>query len=76
MTCREVVDLVSEYLEGRMAPADRARFEAHLELCPYCREYVSQMRATIAALGGLGEETIPEERRAEVIEAFRDWKDR
>lgn len=76
MTCGEVVDLVSEYLEGRMAAADRARFDAHLELCPYRKEYVTQMKATIEALGGLSEDTIPEERRAELIEAFRGWKDR
>ena len=46
MSCRELVDLITDYLEGTMAEADRARFEAHLGECDYCVNYLAQMRDT------------------------------
>ena len=74
MSCRELVDVVTEYLEGSMAPQDRLRFDAHLAECPYCVNYLDQMRATIAALGGLTEDSIGSEARGELLEAFRGWR--
>ncbi len=56
-----------------MPRRDRARFEAHLELCEYCVTYVEQMRLTIATLGRLSEESIPQPARDELLAAFRDW---
>ena len=58
MSCRELVDVITDYLEGTMAEEDRARFEAHLGQCHYCINYLAQMRETIAALGGLSEDSI------------------
>ena len=55
LACREITDLITDYLEDALAPADRRRFEAHLETCPYCTRYVEQMRATVDRLGRLGE---------------------
>jgi anti-sigma factor RsiW len=74
MSCRELVDVITDYLEGNMAPQDRSRFDAHLAECPYCVNYLDQMRATIAALGGLTEESISSEARGELLEAFRGWR--
>ena len=74
MSCRELVDVITDYLEGSMAPVDRARFEAHLAECPYCVNYLGQMRETIAALGGLSEDSISAEARGELLEAFRGWR--
>jgi anti-sigma factor RsiW len=74
MSCRQLVDIVTDYLEGNMAPQDRRRFDAHLAECPYCVNYLDQMRATIAALGGLTEESISSEARGELLEAFRGWR--
>ncbi len=74
LTCREVVELVTDYLEGNLAPPDRERFEAHLALCPNCPTYLEQMRQTIRALGMLPEESIAPEVRQELLRAFRDWK--
>jgi anti-sigma factor RsiW len=76
MSCRELVKVITDYLEGRMAADDRLRFEAHLEECPYCVNYLEQMRATVEALGQLGEDTIAPESRREVLEAFRGWRSR
>jgi len=72
MTCRELVDVITEYLEGTLAHADRARFEEHLGECRYCATYLDQMRDTIVALGELCEDSISAEARAELVEAFRD----
>ncbi len=74
MTCRELVDVITEYLEGTLADVERARFEEHLGDCRSCATYLDQMRATIAALGELREESVSAEARAELLEAFRGWK--
>jgi anti-sigma factor RsiW len=74
MTCKELVEVVTDYLEGELSAVDRRRFEEHLEECPYCRIYLEQMRTTIRTLGRLSEESIPRDARAELLNAFRDWK--
>lgn len=74
MTCRELVELVTDYLEERLSPAERARFDAHLEICEGCRAYLDQMRATVRALGRLPEDTLPPELEERLMRAFRDWR--
>jgi anti-sigma factor RsiW len=74
MTCRELVEVITDYLEEALPADDRRRFEQHLEECPYCVSYLEQMRATIAALGALREESLSPEARAELLEAFRGWR--
>jgi anti-sigma factor RsiW len=74
LTCRELVELVTEYLEGTLASTDRARFESHLDTCSGCRRYVEQMRLTIRATGALSEEKISPEARDALLEAFRGWR--
>jgi anti-sigma factor RsiW len=74
MTCRELVGLITDYVEGTLPAADRRRFDQHLEMCEYCANYVEQMRATIMALGELPEETISARVRDELLDAFRGWK--
>ena len=76
MTCRELVEVVTDYLEGTLAPEDRRRLEEHLEVCPYCAEYVAQMRQTIDALGEISEESIAPQTRYELLAAFRGWRQR
>ena len=74
MPCQELVEAITDYLEGTMLPEDRKRFEAHLRKCPHCSAYLEQMRQTIATLGELTEDSIPPESREELIAAFRDWR--
>jgi anti-sigma factor RsiW len=74
MTCRELVQVVTDYLEGMLPDADRLRLEAHLAVCPYCEEYVAQMRQTIEALGELPSEPIDPSRQEELLRAFRGWR--
>jgi anti-sigma factor RsiW len=74
MTCREFVELVTEYLEGRLEQAEAERFKAHLDLCDGCQAYVEQMRITLRALGRIPEETIPAEARAELLHVFAEFR--
>jgi anti-sigma factor RsiW len=76
MTCRELVEVLTDYLEGALASEDRQRLEEHLDACPYCAEYVEQMRLTIDSLGGISEESIAPEKREELLAAFRGWRER
>ena len=73
MPCRELVELITDYLEDRLSPGDRARFEAHLAECEACRTYVEQFRQTIRALGRLPEEPLSLEARHALLDAFRGW---
>ena len=56
--CRELVELVTDFLEDRLPASDRARFEAHIADCEYCAIYLEQMRQTIRVLGRLPEESL------------------
>jgi anti-sigma factor RsiW len=76
MSCEELVEVVTDYLEGAMSDADRARFEAHLEVCPGCFTYLDQMRRTIATLGTLSEESISPEAQDKLMAALRGWRAR
>jgi predicted anti-sigma-YlaC factor YlaD len=73
LSCKELVEVVTDYLEGRMPRRDRRRFERHLKDCPYCRTYLDQMRQVIRTLGRLTEESISPRAREELLVAFRDW---
>jgi anti-sigma factor RsiW len=76
VTCRELVGIITDYVEGTLPQTDRRRFEEHLETCEHCANYLEQMRATIEALGELPEEKISPRARDELLEAFRGWKSR
>jgi anti-sigma factor RsiW len=73
LSCRELVQLVTDYLEGVLAPEERLRFERHIAICPSCRGYLAQMRATLAVAGVLTEESISVEARDHLLAAFRNW---
>jgi anti-sigma factor RsiW len=75
MACNELVDVITEYLEGTLPADDRRRFELHLRDCPFCTTYVEQMRATVARLGDQPGDTLSSDARADVLEAFRGWRD-
>ena len=74
LSCCELVELVSDYLEGALAPADRSRFEAHVGGCGNCAAYVRQMRETLVLLGSLPADALSAQAEDELRAAFRDWK--
>lgn len=61
IACREVVEVVTAYLEGALAPAEHRRLEAHLAACEHCSAYLEQLRLTIAISGSLSAEEVPPE---------------
>ena len=74
LTCAEVVEIVTEYLEGGLSVLDRDRFEEHLAVCRSCMTYLDQMRETISGLGALPQEELSPQLQAELVAAFRNWK--
>jgi anti-sigma factor RsiW len=74
MDCNELVELVTDYLEGRLPDAERERFEGHLEECAGCGNYLEQMRSTISVTGTLREDDLPPGAAESLLAEFRDWK--
>jgi anti-sigma factor RsiW len=74
MSCKELVELVTDYFENALPHEERLQFEQHLSLCPGCVTYVEQMRVTMKTMGVLREESVPPEARSALLAAFRDWK--
>lgn len=76
LTCRELVELVTHYLDGALSAEERARFERHLDMCEGCREHLDQMQTTIRVLHEAGREPEPGEVEGldKVLDVFRDWK--
>ena len=73
MTCQELVELVTDYLEGVMPAGDRARFEEHLAICSGCQTYLDQMRVTMRLVRDAEQlEQRPEV--AALMAAFRDFR--
>lgn len=72
-TCREMVELMTDYLEDAMSTETRERFERHLAGCDGCSNYLGQLREVIRATGMITVDQIPAERKSELLNAFRDW---
>ena len=73
-TCKQIVELVTDYLEGRLPLEDRTRFEQHLVYCDGCRTYLQQMRQTISAAHAAGGEPLTPAQQEELVRLFRGWK--
>jgi predicted anti-sigma-YlaC factor YlaD len=74
MPCQELVEVVSDYLEGALAEPDRQRFDEHLAECAACGDYLEQMRRTIATVGRVEADQLSEELRRGLLQSFRDWR--
>jgi predicted anti-sigma-YlaC factor YlaD len=74
--CREIVEAVTDYLEDRLPPEDRALFEAHLAICKGCRNYLEQMRETLRIAGAAAPKSLRPEQRDELVRLFRSWKEK
>ena len=74
LSCRELVELVSDYLEGALDASEQARFEEHLAICEGCRSYLEQMRTTIAVTGSVDDSALEPGALDRLLAAFRDWK--
>jgi anti-sigma factor RsiW len=74
LVCRQVVELVSDYLEGALPRPERRRFERHLAGCEHCTEYLKQMRVTIALTGRLTPEDLTPMMREDFTALYRRWR--
>jgi RNA polymerase sigma factor (sigma-70 family) len=74
LTCKELVELVTDYLEGALPAETERRFEEHLARCPFCQIYLDQMRQTIRAVGHLPDESISREALDTLLAHFRRWR--
>jgi anti-sigma factor RsiW len=74
LTCQELVELVTDYLEGALSRRDRARFDAHIAACENCREYLAQFEQTIALTGTLHEDDITPAARDALLAHFNEWR--
>jgi anti-sigma factor RsiW len=74
MACIELVELVTDYLDGALDEDTRRRFKAHLALCDGCDRYLEQFRRTTAALGELPSDSLPSSVRDRLLATFRDWR--
>jgi anti-sigma factor RsiW len=74
LSCQEIVELVTDYLEGAMDDELRASFEAHLAGCPHCTHYLEQMQATIRVAGTIIPDDLDPDFRAGLLEAFKDFQ--
>ena len=76
MTCKELVELVTDYLDGALPPRDIARFEEHIVSCPPCHAHLDQMRRTIEVVGRIPEEALSPDAEQDLLEAFRNMEAR
>ena len=74
LVCRDAVALMTDYLDGALPAADRARLEAHLADCPHCSAYLDQLRATVDALGRVDVDDLPDEAVDDLVELYRRWR--
>lgn len=73
LVCREVVTLLTDYLEGALDERQRRRLEAHLAACPHCTEFLRQLRDTIDAAGQIEPEAIDDATRDDLVALYRRW---
>ena len=74
LTCQEIVEIVTEYLEHALPPEQATLFEEHMNFCTDCAWYLEQMRTAVAAVGRIDEDDVPDEARQQLMSAFRHWK--
>ncbi len=74
LSCRELVELVTDYLEGALDERDRAAFDAHIARCEGCARYLEQLRETIRVTGTLTPDDLSPAAETALLGAFRDWR--
>ena len=73
LVCRQAVELMADYLDGRLAASELRRLEVHLAACPHCSEYLAQLRATIDALGHAEPDALSDEAINDLVHLYRGW---
>lgn len=74
MNCKELVELVTDYLEGKLPTVETVRFEQHLSTCDGCTNYLAQMQRTIRVMGLVRKDALTTQQWQDLLKIFRDWK--
>ncbi len=74
LACQEVIELLTEYLEGTLSRRQRRRLETHLATCPNCSAYLEQIRVTIRLTGSIEPEDLSAQAVDELTELYRRWR--
>jgi anti-sigma factor RsiW len=74
LTCKQITDLITDYLEGRLPWMDRLRFQMHVGMCQHCRKYLRQMKLSVAVLGAMPAEPVPDDVMQSLLARFDGWK--
>lgn len=74
LDCKELVELVTAYLDGSLDPDTRSRFDMHLLECEGCESYLQQFRVTVASLGRICDDELDPGFRGKLLDAFRGWQ--
>ena len=74
LSCQELVELVTDYLEGMLLEEERLRFDEHIGRCDGCDVYLEQMRLTVSMLGHVPKDALSSEAERELLAAFRGWR--
>ena len=74
LSCREIVEMVTDYLEGDLDADTTTALEAHLDLCPGCERYVEQISETVTTLGDVSSDNLSTDTQAGLLEAFRTFR--
>ena len=74
ISCKDITELITDYLEGTMSFVDRLSFTMHIAMCPPCKRYVEQMKLTVATTGEIPSEPLPEHVESELMTIFQDCK--
>lgn len=75
MVCKELVELVTDYIENELSENDRSRFEEHTAYCRGCQNYMDEYRKTIQVISELADDALSGEARAELMMAFGKWRE-
>jgi len=74
LSCSEIVEIVTDYLEGDLDPPTAAAVQEHLRLCPGCDRYVDQIRETVSTLGSITSDSLSPQAQSDLMEAFRTFE--
>ena len=74
MSCKEFVELVTDYFEGALSEDETRRFDQHVDHCIWCARYLEQMRMTLHTVGRIDEDSISLDAKQALLHAFRDWR--
>jgi len=74
MDCNELVELVTAYLDDELDPDTRARFDAHLDECDGCENYLQQFRDTVRTVGRVRDDELDPAFRQRLLDAFKGFR--